>query len=78
MFETFFEVFYSLLVEGSLQHIRDPLPSTRGYQLLSLATSQLMGNNREFNVSSILGVLLIVGGRELMAIKDLSLSVLGY
>ena len=31
----------------------DPLVSTHSYQLLTLATSQLVGNNMEFNVSGI-------------------------
>ena len=34
-----FEVFNSFLVEGAMT-IKDPLLSTHGYQLLSLATSQ--------------------------------------
>ena len=33
--------------------IEDPSLSTHGYQLLSLATSYLVGNNREFDVSEI-------------------------
>ena len=33
--------------------IEDPLPSAYGYQLSPLATSYLMGNNREFDVSDI-------------------------
>ena len=33
--------------------IEDPSLSTYGYQLLSLATSYLLGNNREFDVSDI-------------------------
>ena len=38
-----------------------------------------MGNNREFDVSDIfLGVLLIVGGGELMTIEDPLLSAHGY
>ena len=34
--------------------IEDPLLSAHGYQLLSLATSYLVGNNSEFDVSDIL------------------------
>ena len=34
--------------------IEDPLLSAHGYQLLSIATSYLVGNNREFGVSDIL------------------------
>ena len=46
--------------------IEDPLLSTHGYQLLSLATSYLVGNNREFDVSDIFwGVSFIVGGEGL-------------
>ena len=38
-----------------------------------------MGNNREFDVSDIFwGVLLIVGGGELISIEDLSQSVHAY
>ena len=38
-----------------------------------------MGDNREFDVSDIfLGVLLIVGGRELIAIEDSLLSAHNY
>ena len=33
--------------------IKDPSLSAQGYQLFSLATSQLVGNNREFDVSGI-------------------------
>ena len=33
--------------------IEDPSLSAHGYQLLSIATSYLMGNNREFDVSDI-------------------------
>ena len=42
--------------------IEDPSLSTDGYQLLPLATSYFVGNNREFDVSDIFwGVLFIVG-----------------
>ena len=33
--------------------IEDPSLSAHGYQLLPIATSYLMGNNREFDVSDI-------------------------
>ena len=33
--------------------IEDPLLSAHGYQLLSIATRYLVGNNREFHVSDI-------------------------
>ena len=59
--------------------IKDPSLSTLGYQLMPLATCQIVGDNREIEVSGIfLGVLLIVGGGELMTIKDPSLSALSY
>ena len=59
--------------------IEDSLLSAHGYQLLSIATSYLVGNNREFDVSDIFwGVLFIVGGEELMTIEDPSLSAHGY
>ena len=46
--------------------IEDPLLSTHGYQLLLIATSYLVGNNREFDVSNTFwGVLFIVGGEGL-------------
>ena len=43
--------------------IEDPSPSAHGYKLLPLATSLLVANNRELDVSFIyiLSVLLIVG-----------------
>ena len=45
-----------------------------GYQLLPLATSKLMGDNKEFNDSAIFwGALLIVGVGKLQIIEDLSL-----
>ena len=54
-------------------------PSALGYQLLPLAASQLVGNNREFDVAGIFGgVLLIVCRGELITIIGLSLSTLGY
>ena len=53
MFQRYFEVFYSLLVERELMTIEDPSLSAHGYQLLSLETSYLVGNNREFDVSDI-------------------------
>ena len=59
--------------------LEDPLLSAHGHQLLSIATSYLVGNNREFDVSDIFwGVLFILGGGELMAIEDPSLSTHGY
>ena len=59
--------------------IEDSLLSAHGYQLLSIATSYLVGNNRKFDVSEIFwGVLFIVDGEELMTIEDQSLSAHGY
>ena len=59
--------------------IEDPLLSAHGYQLLSIVTSYLVGNNREFNASDIFwGILFIVCGGEFMTIEDPSLSAHGY
>ena len=59
--------------------IEDQSMSAHGYQLLSLATSYLVGNNREFDVSDIFsGVLFIVCGGELMTIEDPSMNGYGY
>ena len=47
--------------------------------MLPLATSYLVGDNKKFDVSDIfLGVLLIVGGGELITIEDPLLSAPGY
>ena len=59
--------------------IEDPSLSAHGYQLLSIATSYLVGNNREFDVSDIFwGVSFIVGWGEFIAIEYPSLSDHGY
>ena len=59
--------------------IQDPSLSAHGYQLLPVATSDLVVNNREFDVSDIFwGVLFIVGGEEFMTIEDPSLRAYGY
>ena len=59
--------------------IKDSLLSAHGYQLLSIATSYLVGNNREFDISDIFwGVLFIVCRGELITIEDPSLSAHGY
>ena len=64
---------------GELMTIEDSLLSSHGYQLLSIATSYLVGDNRVFDVSGIFwGVLFIVGGGELMTIEDPLLSAHGY
>ena len=58
--------------------IEDPSLTVFGYQLLPIATSQFMGDTREFDVSGIFwGVLLIVGGGEHMTTEDPSLTALG-
>ena len=44
--------------------IEDPSLSAHGYQLLPIATSYLVGDNRKFDIAGIFsGVLLIVGWR---------------
>ena len=54
--------------------IKHPSLSVNGYQLLPLVITQLVGNNREFDVSGIfLPILLTVGGVELITIEDSSL-----
>ena len=59
--------------------IEDPLMSAYGYQQFPLATSYVVGNNNEFDVTDIFwSVLFIVCGGELMTIEDQSLSVHGY
>ena len=59
--------------------VEDLPQSAHGYQLLSIATSYLMGNNREFDIwALLLGVSFIVCGGELMTIEDPSLSVCAY
>ena len=59
--------------------IEDPLLSAHGYQLLPIATSYLVDNNREFDVSDIFwSVSFIVGWGELITIEDSSLSAHGY
>ena len=58
--------------------IEDPSLSANVYQLLSIATSYLVSNNREFDVSDIFcDVLFIVCGGELKTIEDPSLNVHG-
>ena len=77
MFQAYFQVFNPLLL--LLMTIDDPSLSAHGYQLLPMATSYLVGNNKKFDVSGIFsGVLLIVGGGDLITIEDLSRSVHGY
>ena len=60
--------------------IEDLSWSVHGYQLLPIATSYLLDNNREFDVSEIFWciLLLVVVGGDLMTIEDSSLSAHGY
>ena len=59
--------------------IEGPSLSAYGYQLLSIATSYLVGNNREFDVSDIFWhVLFILCGGELKTIEDSLLCAYGY
>ena len=59
--------------------IEDPSLSAHGYQLLPLATSYLVGYNREFDVSDIfLSCFIHYWWRGLMSIEDPSLSAHGY
>ena len=58
---------------GELITIEDLLWSVHGYQLLAIATSYLVGNNREFDVSYIFW-----GGGKLMTIEDSSLGAHCY
>ena len=53
MFQAYFLLFLLIVDEGELITIEDPSLSAHGYQLLPLTTSQLMHNNREFDVSGI-------------------------
>ena len=49
-------IFLSVLLivgGGELMTIEDPLLSAHGYQLLPIATSYLVDNNRELDVSDI-------------------------
>ena len=52
MFQAYFEVFF-LIVGVELMTIEDPSLIAYGYQLLPLATSYLVGNDRDFDVSDI-------------------------
>ena len=53
--------------------IEDPSLSAHGYQLLSIATSYLVGNNRKLDVSGIFcGVLFLSGTAHLQIIEDSS------
>ena len=53
MFQTYFEVVLFIVGGGELMTIEDPLLSAHCYQLLPIATSYFVGNNREFDVSDI-------------------------
>ena len=53
MLQAYFEVLNSLLVEVNLQPFKiHQLTSALSYQLLPLATSQLVGNNKKFALIS--------------------------
>ena len=64
MYQAYFEVFYLLLVESTSWWSLDPLLSAHGYQLLPIATSYLVDNNREFDVSDIFWGVSFIVGRE--------------
>ena len=51
MFQGYFEVFYSLLLLPMT--IDDASLNVHGFQLLPLATSYLVGNNKDFDVLDI-------------------------
>ena len=71
--------FLSIVAGGELITIEDASLSAHGYQFLPIATSYLMGNNREFDVSNIFWcVLFIIDGGELMTIEDRLLSANCY
>ena len=53
MFQTYFEVVLFIIGGGEVMSIKDPSLSAHGYQLLSIATSYLVGNNRDFDISDI-------------------------
>ena len=53
MFQAYFEVFVLIVCGGELMTIEEPLLSAHGYQLLPIATSQYVGNYRDFDVSDI-------------------------
>ena len=73
MFEAYFEVFYLLLM--LLVTIENSSLCVYGYQLLPLATSYFVENNRKFDASGIFwGFLFLVCVGELMAIEDTPLS----
>ena len=69
-----------LIVGGGVPiTIEDPSLNNHGYQLLPIATSQYVGDNKEFDASGIFwGALFIVCGGELMTIEDPLLSAHGY
>ena len=70
MIQPYFEVFLLIVGGGKLQNIEDSTLVILGYQLLPLATSKLIGDNKEFNDSAIFwGVLLIVGRENFRTLK---------
>ena len=50
MFKAYFELLYLLWVVDSPQNIKGPSLFVLGYHWLTLATIELVGDNREFDV----------------------------
>ena len=71
-------MFHSLLIEGELVTIEYLILSANSWQLLSLATSQLVGDIRNSMFQAYFICLLIFGGGKLITIEDLSLSDHSY
>ena len=64
-------MFFTHCWRGKFHNIEDSSLVIFGYQLLPLATSKLMGDNKEFHDSAIFWcVLLIVGGGKNQNIED--------
>ena len=79
MFQSYFEVFYSLLVGDTLRTLKDPSLLIPIYQLLLLATSQLMGDNKKFSISVIFWVFFsLLMGDIFSMLKHLSLVTPSY
>ena len=53
MYRHILRCFILIAGRGELITIKDSILSAHGYQLLPLATSYLVGDNREFDVSDI-------------------------
>ena len=52
-FKAYFKVFCTIWVKDSLRTFKDLSFAELGYQLLPIATSHLVGDNREFKVLGI-------------------------